>query len=123
MQQPTVFPPRASLHLNPQQLQEPPQPHQMHHPQLTPMQNPMVLRPVISNGLHTMHLESGSASGSGLPMSSNHPEFARGGTSGNLVDGRGSKQDGAVAQEPGSAEQRETGTDTRGGSGEPKEMS
>lgn len=70
-----------------------------------------------------MHPEGGSASGSGFPMSSNPPEFARGGTSGSLVDGRVGKQDGAVAQEPGSAEQRETGTDSRGGSGEPKEIS
>ncbi|XP_072992984.1 GRF1-interacting factor 3-like [Typha latifolia] len=116
MQPQPIFPPRAPLQFNPQQMQE--QQQQLHQPQVMPFPGHMAMRPGGMNGMHGMHMEPSHGGSADLQPTSGLPEFARGNTPGSNADGRGSKQDAVGAtSEPSADSRRSSGGANAGGDG------
>ncbi|KAJ0987454.1 hypothetical protein J5N97_005810 [Dioscorea zingiberensis] len=103
---PPVFPTKASLQFNPQQVmqeqqQQQQQMHQLHHPsQVLPFPGHMGMRPGLMNGMHPMHPEASLGGGSNNDLQpSAMADFPRGisNAPSASVDARGNKQDGGAA--------------------------
>ncbi|XP_008783408.2 GRF1-interacting factor 2-like [Phoenix dactylifera] len=123
MQQGPMFPPRAPLQFNPQQMQEQQQQQQLHHqPQVLPFPGHMGMRPGAINGMHAMHADPSHGGSADLRPAPNLAEFPHGSsTPTGSIDGRGSKQDaGGAVSEPatGADDHRNSGRE-RSRDGEP----
>ncbi|XP_072990599.1 GRF1-interacting factor 3-like isoform X1 [Typha latifolia] len=114
-QQAPIFPSKAPLQFNPQQVQE----QQLRpQPQMFPFPAHMAMRPGIMNGMHSMQTEPSHGGSADLQQAAGLTEFQRGGIPSSSLDGRGNKQDAGGASSERSAADSHRSSGAEHGSGE-----